>query len=82
MVKKITEKIEEELKELKTEIEFSGVDVHIACKTLEKVMRDLKVFDQKRHKADQLDSDINRRFEAIVLCLEKITKILKENELI
>lgn len=74
--------IEDEVKSVQKEMEFSGPDVHAVCKSLEKIMGDLKVFDQKRHKADQLDADLNLRFEAIVLCLEKITKILKENSLV
>lgn len=79
MPKKITEKIDEELKALKTEMDFSGADTHGLCKSLENVMRDLKVFDQKRHRSEQLDTDLNKRFEAIVISLEKITKIMREN---
>jgi hypothetical protein len=52
------------------------------CRTLENVLRDLKAFDQKRHRTEQMENDLNKRFEAIVLSLEKITKILKENGLI
>ncbi|MCK4532085.1 MAG: hypothetical protein KAT94_04395, partial [Candidatus Aenigmarchaeota archaeon] len=59
-----------------------GPEVHGLCKVLEGVVRDLKVFDQKRHRAEQMDNDLKNRFEAIVLSLEKITRILKENGLI
>lgn len=82
MAKKITESIDKELKLLETRSEFGGAKVNELCDTLERVMRDLKVFNQKRHQCEQLDDDVERRFEAIVLSLEKITKILKDNGLV
>jgi hypothetical protein len=82
MAKKITESIDRELKLLETRSEFGGPKASELCDTLERVMRDLKVFDQKRHRCEQMDDDVNKRFEAIVLSLEKITKVLKENGLL
>lgn len=82
MTKKITESIDRELKTLETRSEFGGAKISELCDTLERVMRDLKVFDQKRHHCEQMDDDLNRRFEAIVLSLEKITKVLKDNGLL
>jgi hypothetical protein len=82
MIKKKLERIDEEIEFLKTRMEFGGPEAHGVCKILEGVARDLKVFDQKRHQKRQMEEDINKRLEAIVLSLEKITKILKENELI
>jgi len=81
MPKTAEEQIDEILKRTETEAQFGGADIHRSCKALENIMRDLKVFDQKRHRAEQLDADINRRFEALVISLEKIVKILKENGL-
>jgi len=78
----LTGRLEEEVKLLKTRAESGGPDMHTACTLLEGVMRELKVFDQKRHHADQMADDLNKRFEALVLSLEKITKILKENGMI
>ena len=49
MAKKITESIDRELKLLETRGEFGGAKASELCDTLERVMRDLKVFDQKRH---------------------------------
>ncbi len=77
--KNLTGKIDDELKFLNTRAESGGPEMHTLCTSLESVMRDLKVFDQKRHHTDQLTDDLNRRFEAMVLSLEKITRILKEN---
>lgn len=79
MVKKITDSIDKELKLLHTRIESGGSGMDALCATLEKVMRDLKVFDQRRHHHEQMEDDLNRRFEALVLSLEKITKTLREN---
>jgi hypothetical protein len=62
--------------------EFGGPDIRNACQSLENIMRQLKVFDQKRHRTEQLEGDLNKRFEGVILSLEKITKILKENEII
>ena len=82
MIDKKLERIDQEIKFLKTRIEFGGPEVHRLCKILERVLRDLKVFDQKRHSTEQLENDLNKRFEAIVLSLEKIAKILKDNEMV
>ena len=82
MAKKITESIDRELKTLETRIESGGPKISELCDTLERTMRELKVFDQKRHQCEQMDDDPNRRFEAIVLSLEKITKVLKDNGLL
>ena len=82
MIEKKLERIDEDIKFLKTRIEFGGPDTRNICQTLENVLRDLKMFDQKRHRTRQMEDDLNMRFEAIVLSLEKITKVLKENELI
>jgi hypothetical protein len=82
MAKKITESIDKELKLLHTKIESGGPQMHSLSDLLEKVMRDLKIFDQKRHHHEQLEDDLNMRFEAIVLSLDRITKILKENGLL
>lgn len=76
------ENIDRELKKLATRIESGGPDMLSACKTLERVARDLKVFDQKRHRSEQMESDLSARFEALVLSLEKITKILRDNGLV
>ncbi|MCK4335092.1 MAG: hypothetical protein KAW40_00015 [Candidatus Aenigmarchaeota archaeon] len=82
MIDKKLERIDQKIELLKTRIESGGPEVHGLCKVLEGVVRDLKVFDQKRHRAEQMDNDLKNRFEAIVLSLEKITRILKENGLI
>lgn len=82
MIDKKLERIDQDIKFLKTRIEFGGPDTRNICQTLENVLRDLKMFDQKRHRTEQMEDDLNKRFEAIVLSLEKITKILKENELV
>lgn len=82
MIDKKLERIDQDIKLLKTRIEFGGPDTRNICQTLENVLRDLKMFDQKRHRTEQMEDDLNKRFEAIVLSLEKITKVLKENELI
>jgi hypothetical protein len=80
MAKRITESIDRELKLLKARGESGGAKANELCDVLERVMRDLKIFDQKRYRSEQMEDDLNRRFEAIVLSLEKITKKLKENE--
>jgi hypothetical protein len=80
--KNITEGIDRELKLLRERSEAGGAKAGQFCDTLERVMRDLKVFDQKRHQSEQMDDDVNRRFEAMVIALEKITKILKDNGLL
>jgi hypothetical protein len=82
MVKKITESIDRELASLHNQIESGGPDMHTVCGKLEQVMRDLKVYDQKRHKTDQLYDDVNKRFEALVLSMEKLIKILKNNDMV
>ena len=82
MIEKKLDNIDKELKILKTRIESGGPEIHGLCETLENVMRDLKVFDQKEHRTEQLEINFSRRFEAIVLSLEKITKTLKNNRLI
>jgi hypothetical protein len=82
MAKKITESIDRELAQLKARGEYGGAKASQLCDLLEGVMRDLKVFDQRRHKCEQLEEDLNARFEAIVLSLDKITKILKDNGLL
>lgn len=81
MIEKNLEKIDEEIRLLKTKMEFGGPEGRNLCRNLENVLRDLKVFDQKVHRAEQLETDINRRFEAVVLALQKITKILKDNDI-
>jgi len=78
----LTGRLDEEIKLLKTRAESGGPEMHTVCTSLEGIMRDLKVFDQRRHHADQMTDDLNKRFEALVLSLEKITKILKENGMI
>lgn len=78
MAGKITESLDRELEMLHAKIESGGPKAHSLSESLEKVMRDLKVFDQKRHHHEQLEDDLNMRFEAIVLSLEKITKVLKD----
>ena len=79
MIDKKLDRIDEKIKHLKTQIEFGGAEIHGLCETLEGVMRTLKIFDQREHRTEQLEADINKRFEAIVLTLDKITKTLKEN---
>jgi hypothetical protein len=79
MIDKKLERIDKQLEFLKERLEFGGPDAHNLSRSLEKVLRDLKLFDQKRLRADQMESDINLRFEAIAISLEKITKILKDN---
>ncbi len=82
MMEKKLERIDQEIELLKTRLKFGGPEVHVLCETLENVMRELKIFDQKRHKTEDFENDLNRRFEGIVLSLERITKILKENGLL
>jgi archaellum component FlaC len=82
MIEKKLERIDQEIKFIKTRMEFGGPEIRNICQTLENVLRDLKAFDQKRYQTGQMEDDLNKRFEAIVLSLEKITKILKDNELI
>ena len=82
MAKKIAESIDRELKLLETRGDFGGPKISEMCDTLERVMRELKIFDQKRHRCEQMEDDINRRFEAIVLSIERMTKILKDNGLL
>lgn len=82
MIDKKLERIDQKIELLKTRIESGGPEVHGLCKVLEGVVRDLKVFDQKRHRSEQLENELDKRFEALVLSLEKITKIMKENGLI
>ncbi|MCD6590471.1 MAG: hypothetical protein J7K72_00695 [Candidatus Aenigmarchaeota archaeon] len=82
MISKRLEKVDEELQLLRKRIEFGGPQALIFCETLENVLRELKVFDQKKYRAEQLENDINRRFEAIITALEKITEILKDNNFI
>ena len=82
MIDKQIEKIDQEIKFIKTQIEFGGPNTRNLCHTLENVLRNLKVFDQKRHRTEQMENDLNARFEAIVLALDRITKILKENEVV
>ncbi len=82
MIEKKLERIDEQINLLRTRIEFGGPEAHVICKTLENVLRDLKAFDQKRHRKEQMENDLNKRFEAVVLSLEKITKVLKDNGLI
>ncbi len=82
MIDKKLDRIDEKIKHLKTQIEFGGAEIHGLCKTLENVMRTLKIFDQREHRAEQLEADISKRFEAIVLSLDKITKTLKENRIV
>lgn len=82
MAKKITESIDRELASLQNQIDSGGPDMHTVCAKLEQVMRDLKVYNQKRHKTDQLYDDVNKRFEALVLSMEKMIKILKNNDMV
>ena len=82
MIEKKLERIDEEIKSLRTQIDYGGPEIRNVCQSLEKILRDLKMFDQKRHQTNMMEKDMNKRFEGIVLSLEKITKILKENELI
>jgi lysyl-tRNA synthetase class II len=82
MLDKKLDNLDKEIKILRTRIESGGPQMHIMCENLESVMRNLKVFDQKRHKTEDLETDLNRRFEALVVSLEKITKVLKENGLV
>ncbi|NIO22991.1 MAG: hypothetical protein GTN38_03110 [Candidatus Aenigmarchaeota archaeon] len=82
MIDQKIKRIDRELEFLKDRMEFGGPDSHNLCKALESVLRDLKLFDQKRLRMDQMEKDINLRFEAIALSLEKITKILKDNGVI
>jgi chromosome segregation ATPase len=82
MIEKKVERIDQEIKSLKTQIDFGGPEIRNLCQTLEHVLRDLKAFDQKRHQTDMMQKDMNKRFEAIVLSLEKMTKIMKDNGLI
>ena len=81
MLKDKLKNIDKEIEVLRTRIESGGPVIHGLCERLENVMRDLKVFDQREHKTEQLELDLNKRFEATVLSLEKITKILKKNGL-
>ena len=82
MLKDKLENIDKEIEVLRTRIESGGPKIHGLCERLENVMRDLKVFDQREHKTEQLEDDLKKRFEATVLSLEKITKVLKKNGLI
>jgi hypothetical protein len=82
MIDKKLDRIDEEIRFIKTQIEFGGPEVYGLCERLENVTRDLKVFDQREHRQEKLAEDLNKRFEAIVLSLEKITKVLKENRMI
>ena len=82
MIDKQIERIDQEIKFIKTQMEFGGPNTRNLCQTMENVLRDLKVFDQKRHRTEQMENDLNARFEAIVLALGRITEILKENEVI
>jgi len=82
MAKRITESIDKELELLRIRNDFGGAKADELCNTLERVMRDLKIFNQKRHRAEQMQDDVNRRMEAVVLSLEKMTKILKDNGLV
>ncbi|MEE9323669.1 MAG: hypothetical protein V3U72_03925 [Candidatus Aenigmarchaeota archaeon] len=79
MLEKKLERIDQEIESLRTRIKFGGPEVHGLCKVLEGILRDLKAFDQKEHRTEQLENDMNKRFGAIVLSLEKITKIMKDN---
>jgi hypothetical protein len=81
-IKSGVESIDNTLKTLGTRIDSGGAGIISVCKTLEKVTRDLKVFDQKRFRSEQLEDDLSARFEAIVLSLEKIIKTLKDNEMV
>ncbi|NIO19296.1 MAG: hypothetical protein GTN76_00750 [Candidatus Aenigmarchaeota archaeon] len=81
-IDKKLERIDEELEFLEEREDFGGPESHTLSKSLEKVLRDLKLFDQKKFRTDQLEKDANLRFEAIALSLEKITKILKDNGVI
>jgi|GEM_PF-1742235 len=82
MIDKKLERIDKQLEFLKDRIEFGGPEAHSLSESLEKVLRDLKLFDQKRLRADQMERDVNLRFEAIAISLERITKILKDNGVI
>ncbi len=75
-------RIDKELEFLKERLEFGGPEGHNLSKSLENVLRDLKLFDQKRFRTEQLERDVNLRFEAIAISLEKITRILKDNGVI
>jgi len=82
MIEEKIRKIDEKLEFLKERLEFGGPEAHTLCKALENVLRDLKLFDQKRFRTEQMERDVNLRLEAIALSLEKITKILKDNGVI
>jgi len=82
MIGKKLEGIDKEIKLLKNRSEFGGPDALVSCGTLENVMRDLKVFDQRKHKKQQLTDDMNARIEGIILSLEKIVKVMKENGMV
>lgn len=82
MLKDKLDNIDKRLEVLRTKIQYGGPEVHVLCESMEALMRDLKVFDQKRHKAEDLEDDLNRRFEAIVVSLEKIAKVLKKNGMV
>lgn len=82
MMENKLKRIDEEISFLKNRMEFGGPETRNLCQSLENVMRSLKVFDQKRHRSVQMESDLNRRFEGIVLSLEKITKVMKENGIV
>jgi hypothetical protein len=76
------ERIDEELDFLEEREGFGGPEAHTLCKALENVLRDLKLFDQKRFRTEQMEKDVNLRLEAIAISLERITKILKDNGVI
>jgi hypothetical protein len=82
MIEKKIERIDTQLKTLRTRIEFGGPEAHMFCEKLENVLRDLKSFDQKNYRKEQMVDDLNKRFEAIILSLEKIVKTLKDNRMI
>ena len=82
MLKDKLKNIDKEIEVLRVRAESGGPEIHGLCERLENVMRDLKVFDQREHKTEQLEDDLKKRFEATVLSLEKITKVLKKNGLI
>ena len=82
MIEKKLKRIDEELEFLRDRLKFGGPGAHNLSKSLENVLRDLKLFDQKKFRAEQMEADVNLRFEAIAISLEKITKILKDNGLV
>lgn len=82
MIDEKIKRIDEELEFLKGRLEFGGPESHTLCKALENILRDLKLFDQKRFRTEQLEKDVNLRFEAIAISLEKIIKVLKDNRVI